>query len=81
MKTELKQLTASYEMTNTITGAKQWYYVIRKKAGFTREQIYQKFLADIKGFPAYQNNVMYVSSDIIITDYRGYQIEEIKVKL
>lgn len=76
-----KQLTAHYEMTNAITGSKHWYYVIRKKAGFTREQIYEKFLFDLKHFPAYKDKQFYVSSDIIIMDYRGYQIDEIKVKL
>lgn len=76
-----KQLTASYEMTNCITGSKHWYYVIRKEAGVTREQIIERFKYQLAHFPAYQDKNFYVSSDIIVTDYRGYQVEEIKVNL
>lgn len=76
-----KQITAHYEMTDSITGSKHQYYVIRKRAGFTSEHIYEKFLNDLKNFPAYQEKLFYVSSPIIILNNKGHQIDEIKVNL
>lgn len=79
MKTD-KKVTASYEMTNSITGSRQWYYVVRRQIA-SREQIETKFKAELNAFPAYQSKQTYVSSPIIVTDYRGFQIEEIKVNI
>lgn len=74
-----KQLTASYQMTNAITGSKHWYNVIKKKSGVTRNKIQEKFWKDINNFPAYVNGIFYISSDILITDYKGRLVDEISV--
>lgn len=71
------KLTASYEMTNAITGSRHWYNVIKKKAGVSRDEIQKKFWQDLNAFPAYVEGLFYVSSSILITDYRGRLIDEI----
>jgi hypothetical protein len=73
------QLTATYEMTNVKTGTKHFYNVIRKKKGFTNDQILKKFNDDLQNFCAFKDGLFILSSDIIVTDYRNKLVNVIKV--